>query len=80
MIPVVTLLTEKLEDSGYETGREIIVPTASPALLTTPGTAEQVGRRQGSPYSPSPPTPFHNVLNLMHGQEKIRKNSFHFQD
>ena len=80
MIPVVTLLTEKLEDSGYETGREMIAPTASPALLTTPGTAEQVGKETGEPLSPPPPTPFHNVLNLMHGQEKIRKNLFHFQD
>ena len=80
MIPVVTLLTEKLEDSGYETGQEMIVPTTSPALLTSPGTAEQVGKETGEPLSPPPPTPFHNVLNLMHGQEKIRKNLFHFQD
>lgn len=80
MIPVVTLLTEKLEDSGYETGQEMIVPTTSPALLTSPGTAEQVGKETGEPLSSPPPTPFHNVLNLMHGQEKIRKNLFHFQD
>ena len=80
MIPVVILLTEKLEDSGYETGQEMIVPTTSPALLTSPGTAEQVGKETGEPLSPPPPTTFHNVLNLMHGQEKIRKNLFHFQD
>ena len=34
-------------------------------------------RRQGSPYPP-PPTPFHNILNLMHGQEKISKKFVSF--
>ena len=33
---------------------------------------------RGAP--PLPPTPFHNVLNLKPGQEKISKNLFHFQD
>jgi len=60
----------------------MIALTTSPALLTTPGTAEQVGKETGEPPIPlpPPPTPFHNVLNLMHGQEKISKNLFHFQD
>ena len=79
--PVVTLLTKKPEGSGTGTrlgGRWLISSLHQPCS-TLQEQQSWWGRRQGSPYPP-PPTSFHNVLNLMHGQEKIRKNLFHFQD
>ena len=56
----------------YYTGWEMIDLTTSSALLITPGTPELVGKVTGKPPPPAPPPlPFHNILNLMHGQETI---------
>ena len=76
VIPVVTLLTKKPEDSGTGTrlgGRLLLHLFISPAHHSRNSRASGEGDGEAPPPTPPPPTPlpFHNVLNLMHGQETI---------